>query len=270
MGALDLAARWGAANWATGSVDAAGNERAAGAVETRFALASVTKLLTALAALVAVEEGTISLEGAAGPPGATVRHLLAHAAGYGFDGPDVLAPPGRRRIYSNTGYEILAEHVERAANMKFDTYLADAVLVPLALSSTTLDGSPAAGATGAIGDLLRLGHELLAPTVIDAATLADATTVQFAGLVGVVPGIGRMDPCDWGLGPELKGTKQPHWTPTAASARTFGHFGAAGTFLWVDPEAGLACAAVTDRPFGPWALEAWPEFGNAVLDTASR
>ena len=48
-------------------------------------LASVTKLLVAFAALVAVEEGAIELTDPAGPDGATVEHLLAHASGVGFD-----------------------------------------------------------------------------------------------------------------------------------------------------------------------------------------
>ena len=112
---------------------------------------------------------------------------------------------------------------------------------------------------------LRLGQELLEPTVIARETLAEATSVQFPGLAGIVPGIGRMDPCDWGLGPELRDGKAPHWTPTTSSGGTFGHFGGAGTFLWVDPEAGVACAGLTDRPFGDWALAAWPAFGDAIL-----
>jgi CubicO group peptidase (beta-lactamase class C family) len=265
MRALDQPRRWGAPTWSAGVADAEGALATAGDAGHRFALASVTKLLTALAVLVAVEEGTVDLDEPAGPPGATVRHLLAHTAGYGFDGAAVLTPPGRRRIYSNTGYEVLARHVAGAAAMPFDRYLAEAVLGPLGLAGTTLDGSPAAGATAPLGDVLRLGTELLAPSIVAPATLAEATTVQFPGLAGVVPGIGRMDPCDWGLGPELKDAKAPHWTPTTASAATFGHFGAAGTFLWVDPVAGVACAALTDRPFGPWALEAWPAFGDAVL-----
>jgi CubicO group peptidase (beta-lactamase class C family) len=147
----------------------------------------------------------------------------------------------------------------------FREYLREAVLVPLDLAATSLDGSPAAGASSSIGDVLRLGQEYLAPTIVHPSTVAEATAVQFPGLQGVVPGIGRMDPCDWGLGPELKDGKRPHWTPPSASPATFGHFGAAGTFLWVDPQAGVACAALTDRDFGPWALEAWPAFGDAVL-----
>lgn len=269
MGVLDAAAGWGATTWSVGVAGADGTVATAGDPTHRFSLASVTKLLTALACLVAAEEGTLDLDGPAGPPGSTVRHLLAHAAGHSFDGAEPIAPPGRRRTYSNTGYEVLAEHLAQRAEMPFEEYLAEAVLQPLALGGTTLDGSPAAGATAPLRDVLRVAQEWLTPTVVDAATVAEATTVQFPGLAGVVPGIGRMDPCDWGLGPELRDGKSPHWTPTTASERTFGHFGGAGTFLWVDPDAGVACVGLTDRPFGGWALEEWPTFGDAVLAAAS-
>lgn len=268
MAALDQPPGWGARTWAAGWAGADGLLAAGGAVEHRFRLASVTKLLTALAVLVAVEEGTVDLDEPAGPPGATVRHLLAHAAGYPFEGARPVAPPGRRRIYSNTGYEVLADHLAERAGMPFARYLAEAVLEPLGMAGTTLEGSPAAGAFGPLGDVLRLGQELLSPTVVAAETLTMATTVQFPGLAGVLPGVGRMDPCDWGLGPEIKDGKSPHWTPATASPATFGHFGGAGTFLWVDPQAGIACAALTDREFDRWALAAWPPFGDAVLAEA--
>ena len=80
-----------------------------------------------------------------------------------------------------------------------------------------------------------------------------------------MPGFGRVDPCDWGLGFELKGTKSPHWTGTTNSPETFGHFGGSGTFLWVDPVAGVAAAALTDRDFDSWAKEMWPPFADAVI-----
>ncbi len=81
----------------------------------------------------------------------------------------------------------------------------------------------------------------------------------------MVPGLGRFDPCDWGLGPELHDGKAPHWMGAQNSAATFGHFGGAGTFLWVDPEAGLAVGVLTDREFGPWARIVWPAFSDALL-----
>ena len=45
----------------------------------------------------------------------------------------------------------------------------------------------------------------------------------------------------------------------------FGHFGRAGTFLWVDPVAGVALVCLTDRPFGARALPRWPALSDAVL-----
>ena len=36
--------------------------------------------------------------------------------------------------------------------------------------------------------------------------------VAFPELAGVLPGFGYHNPNDWGLGPEIRGTKAPHWT----------------------------------------------------------
>jgi CubicO group peptidase (beta-lactamase class C family) len=231
-----------------------------------FRWASVTKLATALATLVAAEEGVVDLDEPAGPPGSTVRHLLAHASGLSFDPGPPIAKPGQRRIYSNAGFEALAAHVEAAAEMPFAEYLAAAVLQPLELGAE-LRGSPAHGLHGTLDDLLRFGAELQRPSLVAAETFAEATSVQFPGLVGVLPDIGRMDPNDWGLGFELRDAKSPHWTGTRNSPRTFGHFGGSGSFVWVDPEAGLALASLADLDFGPWALEAWPRLSDAVLTT---
>ncbi len=229
-----------------------------------FRWASVTKLATALAVLVAAEEGVLDLDQEAGPPGSTVRHLLAHASGLPFEGDVPIARVGERRIYSNGGFEALADELARAAEMPFGDYLRAAVLEPLGLSAE-LRGSPAAGLHGTLDDLLRLGAELQRPTLVAPETLAEATTVQFPGLVGVLPDVGRMDPNDWGLGFELRDGKSPHWTGTRNSASTFGHFGGSGSFLWVDPEAGVSLSSLGDLDFGPWALEAWPKLSDDVL-----
>jgi CubicO group peptidase (beta-lactamase class C family) len=224
----------------------------------------VTKLLSALATLVAVEEGTVDLDEPAGPPGSTLRHLLAHASGLPFEAGAPIAPVGRRRIYSNAGFEVAAELLEARAGMSFDVYLREAVLGPLGLRGS-LAGSPAWGYTGPLDDLLALGRELLAPTLVAEETLAEAAAVQFPGLDGVLPGFGRMQPNDWGLGFELRDAKSPHWTGSRNSPRTFGHFGRSGTFLWVDPVARIACACLTDEAFGAWARQEWPELSDAVL-----
>jgi CubicO group peptidase (beta-lactamase class C family) len=229
-----------------------------------FAWASVTKPVVALAALVAAEEGTIDLDEPAGPPGSTVRHLLAHASGLPFDPGPPISKPGARRIYSNAGFEALAEKIAGAADMPFDDYLRGAVLEPLRMQAT-LRGSAGAGLHGSLDDMAKLMRELLAPSVVASETLAEATSVQFPGLAGVIPDMGRFDPNDWGLGFELKDGKQPHFSGTLTSPRTFGHWGGAGTFVWVDPERRLALGVLTDLQFGDWAKAAWPRFSDSVV-----
>jgi CubicO group peptidase (beta-lactamase class C family) len=236
-----------------------------GPADRTFAWASVTKLFSAMATLVAAEEGVLDLDEPAGPQGSTVRHLLAHASGLPFDGPRPISQPGKRRIYSNTGFDQLGVFLEEKAEMPFGDYLHAAVLEPLALSGTTLEGPPSSGLAGPLDDLLAFGRELQAPTLVAPETLDEATSVQFPGLSGILPDFGRYEPLDWGLGFELRDAKEPHWTGTRNSPRTFGHFGGAGSFLWVDPEAGVACAALADRQFGQWAKDAWPPLSDAVL-----
>jgi CubicO group peptidase (beta-lactamase class C family) len=238
---------------------------AAGDQDREFRLASVTKLLTAYATLIAVEEGALDWDTPAGPPGATVRHLAAHASGLAFTGEAVPAAPGARRIYSNTGFEVLAATIAGAAGMDFAEYLRQGVCEPLGMRATRLDGSPAAGAVSTAADLVRFAAELQAPTLVHEDTLAGAVQVAFPGLDGVLPGFGRQQPNDWGLGFELRDGKSPHWTGAASSPATFGHFGQSGTFLWVDPDAGAAAVALTDRDFGAWAQRAWPAWTDAVL-----
>ena len=86
----------------------------------------------------------------------------------------------------------------------------------------------------------------------------------------MLPGFGRFEPMDWGLGFELKDGKPGHWSGTLTSPRTFGHFGGAGTFLWVDPERSLALVALSDREFDDWAKTAWPALSDAVVSEGSR
>ena len=230
-----------------------------------FRLASVTKIVTAVSALIAADQELLDLDEPAGPPGSTVRHLLAHASGLAFEGDAILARPGSRRIYSNPGFDRLGAIVEERAGKPFDRVVGEWILGPLGMSGASLVDRPSQGLHGNLDDLTALAGELLRPTLLPRPVLAAATAVAFPGLPGVVPGVGRFDACDWGLGFELHGTKDPHWMGRRNSSRAFGHFGGAGTFLWVDPDAALALAVLTDREFGPWGLGAWPALSDAVL-----
>ena len=260
---------WGAAHAAAAVVRREGVVSRHGPEEHVFRWASVTKLATALATLVAVEEGVVDLDEPAGPEGSTVRHLLAHASGLPFDAGPPIAPVGRRRIYSNQGFEILAVHIAARAEMPFERYLAEAVFQPLEMTAE-LRGSAGADVHGTLADAGALARELLAPKLVAGETLAEATTVEFPGLAGVLPDYGRFDPMDWGLGFELKDGKEGHWSGTLTSPRTFGHFGGSGTFLWVDPDRDLSLVVLTDREFGAWSKTAWPELSDAVVSAETR
>jgi CubicO group peptidase (beta-lactamase class C family) len=268
MSALDVLADWPVPTASAAVIGPSGVLATHGDTGRRFRLASVTKPLVALAAQVAVEEGAVELEAPAGPPGSTVRHLLAHASGLAMLDDAVMARPGTRRIYSNYGFRVLAEEIERAAGFGFDRYLLEAVFEPLGMTDSTLSGGASTagyGAESTVDDLARFAGDLLRPATVSAPMHADAVAVQFPGLAGVLPGYGAQRPNDWGLGFELRATKSPHWTGSANSAATFGHFGQSGTFIWVDPVADLAMVVLTDRDFGDWAHPLWPAISDGVL-----
>jgi CubicO group peptidase (beta-lactamase class C family) len=268
MSALDVLADWPVPSAAAAVVGPSGILAGHGDLRRRYALASVTKPLAARAVQVAVEEGAVDLDTAAGPPESTVRHLLAHASGLALTDDRVLAAPGTRRVYSNYGFGVLAEAVQRASGIDFGQYLTEAVFEPLGMPGSELVGgaeSAGYGAVCTVADLAAFAGDLLRPSTVSAQMHADATTVQFAGLDGVLPGYGVQRPNDWGLGFELKAAKTPHWTGSANSPRSFGHFGQSGTFIWVDPVLDLALVVLTDRDFGEWALPLWPALSDAVV-----
>lgn len=273
MSALDLTAQWPVNSVAAAIVGPDGAIDTIGDPDRPFNLASISKMFAGYCLLIAHEEGTLRLDDPAGQPGCTVRHLLSHAGGYPFDGPEPITGPERRRIYSNTGIELVAQVLADAAAMPYEQYLRQAVFEPLGLAATTLRGSAAHGIRSTVADLLRFIAELRAPQLLSAESAAAFATVQFPGLAGMVPGVARYPDCPWGLATEIRGDKQPHWTGAANSPATFGHFGGTGTLLWVDPEAHVACLALTDRRFDEWAdaaLRVWPEFSDAALAEAAR
>jgi len=258
---------WGTAHAAVALVDRDGVIADHGDPDRIFRWASVTKLATALAVLTAIDDGSIDLDEPAGPPGSTVRHLLAHASGLTFDGDRVLAQPGTRRIYSNAGFDALGAVLEARDGRPFAVALSDRVLAPLGMAGTELRERPSQGLHGPLTDAVALAREFIRPTLITQLLTTEATHVVYPGLKGVLPGVGSFDPLDWGLGFEIRDGKTPHWTGTRNAPSTFGHFGGSGTFLWVDPTLDVALVCLTDREFDDWALEAWPPFSDAVIDS---
>ena len=268
MQALRQIDDWPVAFAAAGALDPAGHVATHGDVARVVRLASVSKPVAALAVLVAAEEGVVDLDEPAGPPGSTVRHLLTHTSGLPFEGATPIAPPGRRRIYSNEAFRVLAGHLAERAEMAFSDYVHAAVCVPLGIG---LDprGDPGSGMHASLDDVLAIGRDLLQPTLVAPETLEEMTSVQFPGLEGVLPDYGRFDPLDWGLGVQLN-TPTPTWMGSRVSRRAFGHFGGTGTFLWVDSDTDIVCAALSDREFDEWAKAAWPRLSDAVMDELRR
>jgi CubicO group peptidase (beta-lactamase class C family) len=267
MGALDPVGSWpvGAAAAAVVGPDGTVLETY-GDQDKVFPLASVTKPLVALSVLVAVEEGALGLDDPAGPEGSTVRHLLAHASGLAPDKDLVVAKPGTRRIYSNAGFDLLGDHLAAVTGLGCADYLHQALAEPLGLTGTALVGPPHAGGESTVGDLALVTAELVRPVrLLHPSTVAALATVQFPGLSGVVPGYGRQQDNDWGLGLEIRDAKSPHWTGRGNHPSTYGHFGRSGTFLWVDPVARVGLVVLTDTEFEQWAKDAWPPLADAVL-----
>ncbi len=268
MAALDVIADWPVPAAAAAVVGPSGVLAGYGDLRRVFRLASVTKPLAARAAQVAVEEGVVDLDTPAGPPGATVRHLLAHASGLSMQSAEIQAQPGTRRVYSNYGFQVLAEAIEAHSGIAFDRYLGEAVFEPLGMGSARLEGGAAAagfGGVASVEDLTAFAGDLLRPTTVSPQMHAEATSVQFPGLDGVVPGFGMQRPNDWGLGFEIRDSKSPHWTGSRNSVATYGHFGQTGTFLWVDPSRDIALIVLTDRDFGDWAKPLWPALSDTVV-----
>lgn len=267
MTALEVLGGWPVPAAAAAVIGPAGVLATHGDTARVFALASVTKPLVARAAQVAVEEGVVNLDTPAGPPGSTVRHPLAHTSGLAMHSDQALARPGTRRMYSNYGFTVLAERAAGVGDRVRALPDRGGVRTPGHGDHPAGRGPAAAGfgATSTVADLAVFAGDLLRPSTVSAQMHADATTVQFPGLDGVLPGYGVQRPNDWGLGFEIRNSKSPHWTGECNSTRTFGHFGQSGGFIWVDPKADLALVVLTARDFGDWALDLWPAISDAVL-----
>jgi beta-lactamase class C len=207
------------------------------------------------------------------------------------------APPRTRVTYSNVGMGLLAIVVERRTGRRFAAALADLVLTSLGIEGYLGNEPPRAPVwiTGDMGASASTGLEPLnspfwyslalpwgglvttaagalalvrafagyPPGFLAPGLLAEATRDQTGELAGAMTGLqGRRS--RWGLGVELRGDQARHWTPVAASARSFGHVGTSGGLAWVDPAVGVAWAMLGARYFVDWWRD-WPAIGAAIL-----
>ncbi len=169
-------------------------------------------------------------------------------------------------IYSNTGIELAAAHLESAAGCLSVSTLSAVCSNRWVWAKPSSTARPPMAPAGRLGDLLALAGELLAPSLVSPETWQVATSVAWPGLAGVLPGFGRQDPCDWGLGPEIRSHKSPHWTGSANSPSDLRPFWPVRFVPVGRPRSrDSRVAALSSTPFGPWAKEAWPALSDAVL-----
>ncbi len=210
------------------------------------------------------------------------------------------ALPGARVEYSNVGYGILAVLVERITGRRFEEALRELVLDPLgiegylgseaprapvALTGTRgkhrgTDLEPYNGArwraaglpwsgliTTADGALALLRAFAGVPdSFLSASTRSEATRNQVGDLGCDLFGLIPWRSCQWGLGPELRDAKAPHWAPSTASPGSFGHAGQSGCVAWYDPAKNLAWTILGTRSAeSGWLLRRCPAIGAAIL-----
>lgn len=215
----------------------------------------------------------------------------------------LVEPPFTRVQYGNVGYGLLGLIVEQRTGHAFPDALEQLVLQPLGISGYLGVEPPRAPVqladvrSGHAGSELapfnsRFWRSLAMPwagLVTDAAgilalvrafhgvpagylspgILAEATSNQNGDLAG-----GSVPPliwphCPWGLGPELRGEKQPHWAPATVGPDSFGHAGASGCVVWFDPASDLAYAILGARTAtSGWLLRHGSALGAAILDAA--
>jgi CubicO group peptidase (beta-lactamase class C family) len=139
--------------------------------DTRFQIASATKMYTAVLLMRLVEQGKLGLDdpvtkfipnAPAAWGGITIRHLATHTSGIGQPdiGPGVVqtadamalvlktpltSKPGVAARYGSMDFTVLQSILERASGKPFATLLHDALLVPVGLPCISFDNAVEAG-----------------------------------------------------------------------------------------------------------------------------
>ena len=300
-----------------------------------FLIASITKPIVAMSALLLVEAGQVRLDdrvsrylpefGNNGKNGIRIRHLLTHTSGL----PDMLTEnqqlreagagleefvagtcrvepdfqPGRGVQYQSMGFAILGEVIARVSGQGCADWLNSQVIGPLGLESTRLGasddwfdgerpmvdriaeirtppeqegvdwnwnqrywrqlGAPWGGLLTTPRELAVIGRMMLegGRGVISPASVSAATCNQLSAMADVPEADRRCKP--WGLGWRL------NWPATSANfgdllgPATYGHWGATGTLMWIDPDRDTVCVILTTEPQEPHGRQI-AQLSNAI------
>lgn len=180
--------------------------------------------------------------------------------------------PGSRYRYCNAAFRVMAVLIEQLTGRSYDDFVRDEVLTPLGMSDTTFSPSaeqrerampvvdarfdlsrfvalalPSGGYWSTTRDLVAFGQMYLnggrhgQTRVLGTAAVAAATRVQYEG-VDDGDAI-RPSPVYRGLGFSIVGPGRSGLVPIG----TYGHGGATGTRLWIDPVHGLVIVFLTNR-----------------------
>ncbi len=308
--------------------------------DTIFLVASVTKPVTATAAMLLVERGKLCLDepvssivpefGNKGKERVLVRHLFTHTSGL----PDQLSenqqlrekhapmeefirricevellfPPGTNVSYQSCGLAMLSEIVERIEGIPFREFMRRELFDPLDMKDTSLGaqqdklqriskvkipggafqygstetdwnwnssywwnfGAPWGGMFTTVEDMTvfcqmflnngRFGEvQILSPT-----TVAAMTTDQIAAMPNIAEEVKLTN--RWGLGWRLRSLSSSGFGDLV-SETTYGHSGATGTLVWIDPQLQLTCVIFTNDPQGASRLR--PLVSNAIAGSVT-
>jgi CubicO group peptidase (beta-lactamase class C family) len=230
----------------------------------------------------------------------TVRMLLAHSAGLPAHrklylearGREAVtaaamrvpleAAPGTRAVYSDIGFILLGELLERVSGERLDVFCEREVFDPLKINPRFIS-QPAliAGVPPTVRDTV-YRHRVVQGEVNDENASAMSGVAGHAGLFGDALSVARFAGCLLGGGAPLfkaetvelfttrqsepEGTSRalgwdtpsrPSQSGTRFSGRSFGHLGYTGTSLWCDAERGLSVTLLTNRT--------WPDGQNQAI-----
>lgn len=213
--------------------------------------------------------------------------------------------PGEVLRYSNVGIGVAGRALEHASHQSVHQRIRDTILAPLRLRNVVLTpddswndriafvddaasaGTPVESYNSPYWRSLGITWGGYFATTADVAlfaasflpgvfsplaeeTKAAMTSDQTGGVAGGVDSAGiHWERGAWGLGWEVASNKNPHWTGTLRSPRTFCHWGQSGTLVWADPDRALVLAVFANRTVHtPWPLR--PPRWSALSDDLIR